>query len=204
MKKLLAIFITVVMVIGIMPVLTFAEGSEDAENAAALLGLDLMTVQSKYKITRPINLEIDLVKNLMKEYGCSVEWSTDSPNVKIANGQADVVRGETETEASITATITSSEGFVETKKIDFTIAPNTEYVYDTDGFGYDELLQYYVAKHPNGRWSGGGITNGTANIPYTSKIIKNGDDYIVDNNTEVNSSGGYSTNYTKYTISNSP
>lgn len=204
MKKLLAIFITVVMVIGVMPVLTFAEGREDAENAAALLGFDLMTTQSKYKITRPINLESDLVKNLMKEYGCSVEWSTESESVTISDGKADVVRGTTPTQASLTATITSSEGFVETKTIDFIIAPNTEYVYDTDGFGHDELLQYYVAKHSNGRWSGGGITNGSAQIPYTSKIVKNGDDYIVDNNTEVNSSGGYSTNYTKYTLSNIP
>ena len=54
-------------------------------------------------------------------------------------------------------------------------------MYERDGFGYEELLSYYAAKHPNGKWSGGGINNGSGNIPYTIKIIKNGDDYLLDN-----------------------
>ena len=164
-KFISIVLVTVLAVVYAFGSITFAAGSDDVNSAADALTLELLTAESSYAVTKPLDISSSGIKSLCEEYGANITWSTDDTDVlAISKNSVSLTRGETDKEVTLTATITK-DGAEATKELTFTVPSKNAFVFESESFAYPEKEGQYI-NNIGSRWGKSG------NDSYYNAVLK--------------------------------
>lgn len=137
-KFICAVLTAFLIILNSFQGIVLASDSDDVNAAADALTLELLTAESMYAVTKPLDISSPSVKKLCEEYGASISWSTDNTDVlSISKNSVSLARGETDKEVTLTATITKN-GAEATKELTFTVPSKNTFVFESESFAYPE------------------------------------------------------------------
>ncbi len=175
MKKVLSFFLTALMTLNLFVVPVFADTAADEEavaNTLKVVTLDQFTTQSKYAVTKSLNLAPAALASVLEANGTELEFESGSDAITIDGTKGRIKQGNTAVEASLIVTAKKNAS-TDTKTITFTVPKKGTYIYDSNGFGYPEYKDNYITKLDN--WSGP-----EGDTTYTGYIKENNGEYYAD------------------------
>lgn len=137
MKKLISLFVAILMIVSVIPFTVFAAVDTDVQAVYDALTSEMLTADNEpdYAVTK--NLDLDLSDDLTLPEGVSVAFSSGDTTVIADNGT--VTRDASlDKDVTVTATIAKGGSDSLTKEFKFTVLPLTSEVIASDNLYYPE------------------------------------------------------------------
>ncbi len=135
MKKLLSLFVTVLMAISVFPSVVFASADDDIASAKAMLTADMLTTDNEPEGAVTKSLDLDLSDDVTLPDGVSVSFKSNKEDIIADNGTVTRSASKDE-EVTVTATISKDGGTTQTKDFNFTVLAKTKEVVSSDNLYY--------------------------------------------------------------------
>ncbi len=163
---------------------TVEEAPNPAKQAAGELHFEMLSDEAPNAITKNLDLSLldfyalDIAENTTVSF-----TSSNSDVLMVDDNVAYVAQGAEKQNVTLTATVTK-EGRPFTKDFELTILPEGTYVFESENFGYPELVNESIGAHP--RWV---IENNYSGATYAD-VKKDNRGYYLET-ARVKSAGGY-------------
>ncbi len=151
MRKLLSIFVAVLMAISTLPqVVSAAAADDDIASAKAMLTAEMLTSDNEPKgaVTKP--LDLNLTDDVTLPEGVSVNFSSSNENVINSTTGAVTRPLNKDEEVTITAAISKNGGTTVTKDFKFTVLAKTKEVLASDNLYYPDKDEKAIVDYTSG------------------------------------------------------
>ncbi len=182
-SKLLCLMIALVFTFTLCGEIScFASSASALDAAKDALTLDLITHQSQYAVTKPLDLSSSALNTLKEDYGVDILWSTSDTDVLTISGNTvSITRSDEDKAVSLTATLSDGISSAE-KTLSFTVPSKNTFVFESEGFGYPEK-EGELINNIGSRWGKSGnddyyyaaVKSNNGNYAMEANLVKQND-----------------------------
>ncbi len=183
MKKLMALFVATLMIVSVLPSVTFAEADTGIQAVYDALTSEMLTTDNEpdYAVTK--NLDLDLSDDLTLPEGVTVSFAS-STETAIANNGTVTQDANEKKDVTVTATITKDGAESLTKEFNFTVLPLTSEVISSDNLYYPQHENKALVSYETGSavktvpdWTLSSLSSTIVNSHFDAKFLKDSNGY---------------------------